>query len=838
MLVLKNSQNTNKDIIKEDEGEEILKIQSEDSKNNEDNQQNAKFICDFIIGKTIGEGTFSTVKLAVNRQTGEKVAIKIMEKNKIIHMEDKIRMEREIQVLKILRHPNIVHLYSVVETNDKIYLIMEYIQGKELFDYIVLKKKLSEKEACIFFQQLISGLEYLHKMKYIHRDIKPENLLIKEDTKELTIVDFGLTNIYNNKNKKLLTSACGSPSYAAPEMLKEEKYKGPPVDIWSCGIVLYAMLCGYLPFEDEDNNNDVLYDKICKGKFIIPNHVSEKARDLLNNILTTDPKKRLNIFQIKNHPWFSLYDNKGKLMISEGLILSKIVIPIDEEIVNTMFKEYNINKETIRVSILSNKHDNISTIYYLLLNKKINRKKKSEADIKSSLFKKYCENKNNLMNYYNNDIKKVINERKNGIVIKKENSNKRLNNNEIFSQKKRKNNKVKKCFSPEEKRKIQDLNIKTYENEANFNLKSEIYLCLNKNNYYSQTENNNDNEKNKKKNYNKKRKNKLYIERKSFDKNSEKLNINKSNEETKSNLKKNIELKEKNNTDIKILKNIIFNNQKKDRNKNNKTEHNISNSNHKRYYNYKDIILNSPNKDNLNITHNLKIEKINKNELSERIETKLANSLNKELNYYSDDIPSIKKKKMLMKVIYENQRNPNQYSVVKRKLIPFLTQNIYQKILNNPKIIKKKINNSKIRKNKFISSKHTETSKGIKNLKENCSINIDDSLNNSSQKKFCFEPFDLTLIYFKSKKVLEKQLISLLDKDKINYRIINKKNYIVELKKEKASLSLQFVNLNEINKDKKSFINNNQISKIKMKRINGGYQNNLNSFEKIICKLN
>ena len=151
MLVLKNSQNTNKDIIKEDEGEEILKIQSEDSKNNEDNQQNAKFICDFIIGKTIGEGTFSTVKLAVNRQTGEKVAIKIMEKNKIIHMEDKIRMEREIQVLKILRHPNIVHLYSVVETNDKIYLIMEYIQGKELFDYIVLKKKIIRKGGLYFF---------------------------------------------------------------------------------------------------------------------------------------------------------------------------------------------------------------------------------------------------------------------------------------------------------------------------------------------------------------------------------------------------------------------------------------------------------------------------------------------------------------------------------------------------------------------------------------------------------------------------------------------------------------------------------------------------------------
>ena len=182
-----------------------------------------------------------------------------------------------------------------------------------------MKKKLSENESCLFFQQIISGIEYLHKIKYVHRDIKPENLLINEQTKELKIVDFGLSNIFTNPNKTLLSSACGSPSYAAPEMLNGEKYRAPPVDIWSSGIVLYAMICGYLPFEDDDN--DILYDKICKGKFTIPNHVSEKARDLLNKILVTDPKKRLTIYQIKNHPWFSLYNDKGKLMISDGLIL-------------------------------------------------------------------------------------------------------------------------------------------------------------------------------------------------------------------------------------------------------------------------------------------------------------------------------------------------------------------------------------------------------------------------------------------------------------------------------------------------------------------------------------
>jgi len=396
-----------------EEEEELLSIPPKIITNLNCEEQNEKLKCDFIIKQVIGEGTFATVRLAINKQTGEQVAIKIMDLNRI-QKEDRIRIDREIKVLKNLHHPNIVHLYSEVQIEDIIYLVTEYVKGKELFDYIVMKKKLSENESCLFYQQIISGIEYLHKLKYVHRDIKPENLLINEETKELKIVDFGLSNIYTNSNNNLLESACGSPSYAAPEMLNGEKYRAPPVDIWSSGIVLYAMLCGYLPFEDDDN--DILYDKICKGKFTIPNHVSEKARDLLHKILVTDPKKRLTIHQIKNHPWFSSYNNKGKLMMSEGLLLTKYVIPVDEDVVSSINKKFNISEEEIRVSILSNKHDNISTIYYLLLHKKIRNKKKSVADIKGDLFKKYCDNKNNLFEKYDKDLNKVLEERKNGYI--------------------------------------------------------------------------------------------------------------------------------------------------------------------------------------------------------------------------------------------------------------------------------------------------------------------------------------------------------------------------------------------------------------------------------------
>ena len=395
-----------------EESEKILSIPLEDSEYIYGKEDKNKTKCDFTIMQVIGEGAFATVRLGINNQTNEQVAIKIMEKNKILQEEDKIKIEREKKLHQNLRHPNIVQLYSVIEKDNKIYLIMEYVKGKELFDYIVFKKKLTESEACLFFQQIISGIEYLHKIKYVHRDIKPENLLINQETKELKIIDFGFSNICTNPNKNLLESACGSPYYAAPEMLSGQKYVAPPVDIWSSGIVLYTMICGYLPFEDEDNN--LLYEKIRKGKFVIPKHVSEQARDLLNNILVTDPQKRFTINQIKNHPWFSLYNIKGKLMVNEGLNLFKYIIPIDEDVVSSMSSKFDINEQKIRISILSNKHDGISTIYYLLLQKKIKNKKKSVADIKSDLFRKYLESKSNLLETYNKDLNKVIEERKNG----------------------------------------------------------------------------------------------------------------------------------------------------------------------------------------------------------------------------------------------------------------------------------------------------------------------------------------------------------------------------------------------------------------------------------------
>ena len=365
----------------------------------------------FILGEEIGKGTFGLVKTATHIITGEKVAVKMLYKEKILKDEsERKRLEKEIKILKILRHRNIVQLYNVFQTSSTIFLVMEYIQGKELFEIIIKKKRLSELESLFYFQQLISGIEYLGKLGIAHRDLKPENLLINSK-KELKIADFGLSNTY--KKNQLLSTPCGSPSYAAPEMLSGENYFGLAADIWSCGIILFTMLCGRLPFEDKDNSK--LYEKIKQGKFIIPDYISEIGKDFLVKILNSDPKKRYNIIQIKKHPWFNQLD-QNKYM-TRGLLLNKYIVPIDEEIVEKMIKEYDYKEKEIKMNLLANKHNHITTTYYLFLKQKIKNGKHSVADMVHSEFINYIHNPKNFLANYNGDWNKLFKERANKKVL-------------------------------------------------------------------------------------------------------------------------------------------------------------------------------------------------------------------------------------------------------------------------------------------------------------------------------------------------------------------------------------------------------------------------------------
>ncbi len=245
-----------------------------------------------------------------------------MDKNKIAELLDKSRIEKEIEILKKLRHINILQIYCVYESLDKIYIVTEYCSGGELFDHIVSKKKLNEQEACRIFLQILSGIDYLHKMRIVHRDIKPENILF-DYNQNIKIADFGLSNYFNEEG--MFDTSCGSPNYAAPEMINGESYEGCAVDIWSTGIVLYTMVCGYLPFEDD--NQERLFSKISNGFFNTPTFISPQCRDIISCILNVDPIKRYNISQIMNHPWISI-QNKSSYVFSIGINVKEILIPV------------------------------------------------------------------------------------------------------------------------------------------------------------------------------------------------------------------------------------------------------------------------------------------------------------------------------------------------------------------------------------------------------------------------------------------------------------------------------------------------------------------------------
>jgi 5'-AMP-activated protein kinase catalytic alpha subunit len=242
---------------------------------------------------------FVQVKLATHAVTGHKVAVKILNKAKIKQLGMEEKVHREINILHLCTHPHIIRLYEVVDTPTDIFLVNEYVSGGELFDYIVSKGRLSADEARSFFHQIISGVEYCHFQKIVHRDLKPENLLLDANL-NIKIADFGLSNLMRDGD--FLRTSCGSPNYAAPEVISGHLYAGPEVDVWSCGVILYALLCGSLPFDDESIPN--LFKKIKSGMYALPTHLSQLAKNLIPRMLEVDPMKRITIPEIRLHPWF------------------------------------------------------------------------------------------------------------------------------------------------------------------------------------------------------------------------------------------------------------------------------------------------------------------------------------------------------------------------------------------------------------------------------------------------------------------------------------------------------------------------------------------------------
>ncbi|KAF7351335.1 Non-specific serine/threonine protein kinase [Mycena sanguinolenta] len=261
--------------------------------------------------QTLGEGEFGKVKLGLHSKYGEEVAVKLIRRDTVINEAKMAKIAREIEILDLLKHPNIVRLYDVFETSKYFGIILEFASGGELFDHILAHRFLKERDAAKLFAQLISGVWYMHQKNIVHRDLKLENLLLDRH-RNLVITDFGFANHFSHNTNDLMETMCGSPCYAAPELVNSEGlYVGTAADIWSCGVILYAMLSGYLPFDDDPTNPDGedinrLYAYIARTPLTFPDHLSDQARSLLGAMLVPDPRARADLATIMRHPWFAM----------------------------------------------------------------------------------------------------------------------------------------------------------------------------------------------------------------------------------------------------------------------------------------------------------------------------------------------------------------------------------------------------------------------------------------------------------------------------------------------------------------------------------------------------
>ncbi|KAL3511970.1 hypothetical protein ACH5RR_024687 [Cinchona calisaya] len=255
----------------------------------------------YEMGRLLGKGTFAKVYYGKNLNTSESVAIKVIHKDHVKKQGMMEQIKREISVMRLVRHPHVVEIKEVMATKQKIFFIMEYVKGGELFAKVA-KGKLKEEEARKYFQQLISAVDFCHSRGVSHRDVKPENLLLDEH-ENLKISDFGLSALPEHlRNDGLLHTQCGTPAYVAPEVLRKKGYDGAKADIWSCGVILYALLAGFLPFRDE--NVMKMYSKVFKAEFEFPPWFSCDARRLISKLLVADPEKRISIPAIMRVPWF------------------------------------------------------------------------------------------------------------------------------------------------------------------------------------------------------------------------------------------------------------------------------------------------------------------------------------------------------------------------------------------------------------------------------------------------------------------------------------------------------------------------------------------------------
>ena len=742
-----------------------------------------KKIGDYILLEQIGQGTFSKVTRAIHTISEQIVAVKILDKKKIEDEIDIERIDREIEILKNIYHPNICQMYETYTTIHNYYLMMEYVQGGDLFDYISENSYLPEQKACYFFRQLISVMEYLSSLGISHRDIKPENILLNEDHSQIKVIDFGLSN-FSDKSE-LLHSSCGSPCYASPEMLSGDPYWGLGTDIWSAGVVLYSMLAGGLPFDDLELKS--LYAQIKSGKFYIPSNLSLEAIDLLKRILRVEPEKRIKIEEIKKHKWFNIEKN----VMYKGVNIYYEKMPCDVKVVQYIIKKYfnedNISLFNFTRMIKGYACNKYTATYYLvkkyLLLKKDNtikesneiiveendteNKEKNENKISDNYKKVYKEikqtkeeinsnlknkinddkfiNTDNLRNFSNdkynylnlttkiepnNNINKTDKIKKDNLSIKIE--RKKLENNVLIKTKP----KIKTEKRNKKNKEIMEYSKKTENNsEIKLGLSLINIMGVNSKNYINDMTDRNITEKNK--NYN-------YINKISSITNTNSnndiysrnvKNSNKKNKKLKTYLNKYISPK-KGKLNFYVINNII-NKEKQSKEKREKNESTINNDNIILNINNNNYINNSVNRNNLSIENQLiKTQDIINNNISP-------------INKIKKDFNQIKVNLKPNKPEINNTITPrNKY--IFRKTEKNSPKNYFKLDIFSKKI--KDIYKSKKRKTTLPSNELKINNKSSNLIKFNSNL-----LNNKSKEKDVINKTNNLIISKKNKNVINKE---------------------------------------------------------------------------------
>uniref|UniRef100_A0A8C8FZI7 non-specific serine/threonine protein kinase n=1 Tax=Oncorhynchus tshawytscha TaxID=74940 RepID=A0A8C8FZI7_ONCTS len=317
----------------------------------------------YEIERTIGKGNFAVVKLATHIITKAKVAIKIVDKTQLDD-ENLKKIFREVQIMKMLRHPHIIRLYQVMETERMIYLVTEYASGGEIFDHLVAHGRMAEKDARRKFKQIVAAVHFCHCRNIVHRDLKAENLLLDHNL-NIKIADFGFSNLFSRG--QLLKTWCGSPPYAAPELFEGKEYDGPKVDIWSLGVVLYVLVCGALPFDGSTLQN--LRARVLSGKFRIPFFMSTDCEYLIRHMLVLEPSRRLSMEQICKNKWMKQGDPDPefeRLIVECEQVKSERETELINEQVLMAMSEMGLDRERTLQSLHTDAYDHYSAIYSLL----------------------------------------------------------------------------------------------------------------------------------------------------------------------------------------------------------------------------------------------------------------------------------------------------------------------------------------------------------------------------------------------------------------------------------------------------------------------------------------